>query len=50
MKTDPQIVAQAAEFVKCFKQKGRVHVPAMLFRLWPQFMHLVRKFMEEDEK
>lgn len=50
MEADLQIAAQAAEFVECLKQKGRVHVPAMLFRLWPQFMHLMQKFMKESEK
>lgn len=31
MEADLQIAAQAAEFVKCFKQKGRVHMPACYF-------------------
>ena len=49
MKTDPQIFSQAAKFVKCLKRGARVRVPAMVFRLWPQFKRTVHQLMEEND-
>jgi len=38
MKFDPQIVAQANEFVNALRSGQRAHVPAMRLEYWPQFM------------
>lgn len=43
---DPQILAQAAAFVKAFNSGRGVRVPKMTFNQWPHFMRGVRLQLE----
>lgn len=38
---DPQIVAQAKEFVNALRAGKRAHMPAIRFEHWQQFMTVV---------
>jgi hypothetical protein len=38
MEFDPQIVAQAKEFVNALRAGKRAHIPALRFEHWQQFM------------
>lgn len=42
MNFDPQIVAQATEFVNALNAKKPAHMPAIRFNQWPLFISTVR--------
>jgi len=43
---DPQIVAQAKEFVNAIRTGKRARIPAMRFEFWQQFMTTVYAGLE----